>query len=216
MEVNALVSYNTELPYEYYSLPFCKPAGGVQRSTRSDNAGTTLSGLRAYNSPYEFEINVRACSCSASTDLHRARGSARCAHPGSVLSVCSGQEVSMLLSLYSSNMPSCFVLCAVCLALAARVVKVASRLHPRVFCISEFGHAYPEGLRPDGTLLCRLRSAGRLLVHLAPQAHSRASRSLCDSPSPRRAIASTCECALFIYVVIDAAALPRSRCYLSD
>ena len=62
VEVNSLVSYDTELPYEYYSLPFCKPAGGVQKSTSSVNPGTILSGLRMYNSPYEFQINVRALS----------------------------------------------------------------------------------------------------------------------------------------------------------
>ena len=68
VEVNSLVSYDTELPYEYYSLPFCKPKSGVQRSKSSVNPGTILSGLRMYNSPYEFKINVRAaCQCDRTT-----------------------------------------------------------------------------------------------------------------------------------------------------
>jgi Endomembrane protein 70 len=59
VEVNSLVSFDTELPYEYYSLPFCKPKSGVMKSTSSVNPGTILSGLRMYNSPYEFKIDVR-------------------------------------------------------------------------------------------------------------------------------------------------------------
>ena len=53
------MSFDTELPFDYYSLPFCTPAGGVQKSTSSVNPGTILSGLRMFSSPYEFKINVR-------------------------------------------------------------------------------------------------------------------------------------------------------------
>ena len=57
--MNSIVSFDTELPFEYYSLPFCTPAGGVQKSTASVNPGTILSGLRMFSSPYEFKVNVR-------------------------------------------------------------------------------------------------------------------------------------------------------------
>ena len=60
MEVNSLSSFDTEIPYDYYSLPFCKPLGGVKRSTSSVNPGTILSGLKMYNSPYVFQMKVRA------------------------------------------------------------------------------------------------------------------------------------------------------------
>jgi hypothetical protein len=60
VEVNSLTSVETELPFDYYSLPFCKPAGGVKRSTSSVNPGTILSGLRMFNSPYVFKVHVRS------------------------------------------------------------------------------------------------------------------------------------------------------------
>ena len=58
VEVNSLSSYDTELPYEYYSLPFCKPEDGVKKSTSSVNPGTILSGLKMFNSPYTFKVKV--------------------------------------------------------------------------------------------------------------------------------------------------------------
>jgi transmembrane 9 superfamily member 2/4 len=48
-----------ELPYDYYSLPFCKPKGGVQMSKSSVTPGNILSGLRIFNSPYVFNTMVR-------------------------------------------------------------------------------------------------------------------------------------------------------------
>lgn len=62
-------SFETELPYDYYSLPFCKPKGGVQKSTSSVNPGTILSGLRMYNSPYIFKVHVRSYVPSAQMSL---------------------------------------------------------------------------------------------------------------------------------------------------
>lgn len=54
------MSYDTELPYDYYYLPFCKPEGGPSPSKSSVNPGTILSGLRMFNSPYNFKVMVRA------------------------------------------------------------------------------------------------------------------------------------------------------------
>lgn len=42
---------HTLLPYDYYSLKFCKPKGGVKSS--SENLGEFLSGDRIENSAYE-------------------------------------------------------------------------------------------------------------------------------------------------------------------
>ena len=42
----------SQVPYDYYSLPFCKPTGGVQ--TSAENLGEFLSGDRIDNSPYEL------------------------------------------------------------------------------------------------------------------------------------------------------------------
>ena len=58
-----MVSSETELPYNYYSLPFCKPAEGVRKSINSVNPGTILMGSRIENSPYNFSmlVNVHCC-----------------------------------------------------------------------------------------------------------------------------------------------------------
>jgi len=41
---------NSQVPYDYYTLPFCKPAHGVQ--TSAENLGEFLTGDRIDNSPY--------------------------------------------------------------------------------------------------------------------------------------------------------------------
>jgi hypothetical protein len=53
------VSSETELPFDYYSMPYCKPAGGVKKSTGTINPGTILLGIRIENSPYVFNVMVR-------------------------------------------------------------------------------------------------------------------------------------------------------------
>ena len=55
-----LIALQTEMPYEYYSMPFCKPPEGVHRSTSTINPGTILLGIRIENSPYNFTMMVRA------------------------------------------------------------------------------------------------------------------------------------------------------------
>ena len=62
-----MVSSETELPYNYYSLPFCKPAEGVRKSINSVNPGTILMGSRIENSPYNFSMLV-----SSRTELFAA------------------------------------------------------------------------------------------------------------------------------------------------
>ncbi|KAJ7540925.1 hypothetical protein O6H91_10G036500 [Diphasiastrum complanatum] len=55
VKVNSLTSINTELPYSYYSLPFCNPSEGVQKS--AENLGELLMGDQIENSPYRFHMN---------------------------------------------------------------------------------------------------------------------------------------------------------------
>jgi len=67
-DVNSLTSPETELPFEYYSLPFCKPPEGVRSTLSAINPGTILTGARIENSPYNFTTMVRsptATACSA-------------------------------------------------------------------------------------------------------------------------------------------------------
>ena len=59
-EVNSLTSSETELPYNYYSMPFCKPPEGVKKSLNSVNPGTILMGSSIQNSPYNFTVLVSA------------------------------------------------------------------------------------------------------------------------------------------------------------
>lgn len=44
------------MPFDYYSMPFCKPPEGVQRATSTINPGTILLGIKIQNSPYNFTI----------------------------------------------------------------------------------------------------------------------------------------------------------------
>uniref|UniRef100_A0A2P2JJ04 Transmembrane 9 superfamily member n=1 Tax=Rhizophora mucronata TaxID=61149 RepID=A0A2P2JJ04_RHIMU len=55
-KVNSLTSIETELPFGYYSLPYCTPKGGVKKS--AENLGELLMGDQIDNSPYRFRINV--------------------------------------------------------------------------------------------------------------------------------------------------------------
>lgn len=52
LKVNKLSSIHTQLPYDYYSLHFCKPADGIK--PYSENLGEFLRGDRIENSAYEI------------------------------------------------------------------------------------------------------------------------------------------------------------------
>ncbi|KAJ3677572.1 hypothetical protein LUZ60_003296 [Juncus effusus] len=54
-KVNSLTSIETELPFSYYSLPYCKPQNGIKKS--AENLGELLMGDQIDNSPYQFHIN---------------------------------------------------------------------------------------------------------------------------------------------------------------
>jgi len=48
--VNKLTSIKTQLPYEYYSMPYCRPE---KIMPSAENLGEVLRGDRIENSPYE-------------------------------------------------------------------------------------------------------------------------------------------------------------------
>lgn len=50
LKVNKLTSTKTQLPYEYYSIPYCKPE---HIKSSAENLGEVLRGDRIENSPYE-------------------------------------------------------------------------------------------------------------------------------------------------------------------
>lgn len=58
--VNSLTSIETELPFSYYSLPYCVPQEGEKHSP--ENLGELLMGDRIENSPYKFRMNVNESS----------------------------------------------------------------------------------------------------------------------------------------------------------
>lgn len=49
VKVNKLASTKTQLPYSYYSLPYCRPKKIVDNA---ENLGEVLRGDRIENSPY--------------------------------------------------------------------------------------------------------------------------------------------------------------------
>ena len=56
LKVNKLSSVHTQLPYDYYSLKFCKPKEGVK--PYSENLGEFLRGDRIENSAYEVRSHT--------------------------------------------------------------------------------------------------------------------------------------------------------------
>lgn len=61
LKVNKLTSVKTQLPYRYYTLPYCEPTGGIKEM--QENLGETLTGDQIENSPYEIKVLVNQ-SCT--------------------------------------------------------------------------------------------------------------------------------------------------------
>ncbi len=92
--VSSLSSFEDELPFDYYSMPFCKPAEGVKRVTNQANIGTVIMGLVFHNSVYNFTMMVRGgtagrrtvgagVGCSCTTDgVGAGRGAVQQARQG--------------------------------------------------------------------------------------------------------------------------------------
>ncbi|CAN6280152.1 unnamed protein product [Urochloa humidicola] len=65
-KVNSLTSIETELPFSYYSLPYCRPKDGIKKS--AENLGELLMGDQIDNSPYRFHVNVNESLYLCTTD----------------------------------------------------------------------------------------------------------------------------------------------------
>ncbi|KAA8526661.1 hypothetical protein F0562_008136 [Nyssa sinensis] len=66
-KVNSLTSIETELPFSYYSLPYCKPLKGIKKS--AENLGELLMGDQIDNSPYRFRMNINESVYLCTTNL---------------------------------------------------------------------------------------------------------------------------------------------------
>eukprot|EP01117_Protostelium_nocturnum_P020109 TRINITY_DN88_c0_g2_i1.p1 TRINITY_DN88_c0_g2~~TRINITY_DN88_c0_g2_i1.p1 ORF type:complete len:630 (+),score=205.75 TRINITY_DN88_c0_g2_i1:39-1892(+) len=56
LKMNKLTSINTQLPFEYYSLPFCREKEGFKKDP--ENIGELLLGDRVESSPYDLKFKV--------------------------------------------------------------------------------------------------------------------------------------------------------------
>lgn len=54
LKVNALTSTKTQIPRDYYRLPFCQPEGGATMA--SENLGEFLTGNKIQSSPYQINM----------------------------------------------------------------------------------------------------------------------------------------------------------------
>jgi transmembrane 9 superfamily protein 2/4 len=68
--VTKLTSTKTQIPYDYYSLPYCKPnAKGLQK----ENIGQVISGDRIENSVYQMAIKVpKACEVACMVKMKKS------------------------------------------------------------------------------------------------------------------------------------------------
>ena len=55
VQVNKLTSTKTQLPYEWYSLPFCRPE---EILSKAENLGEVMRGDKIENSLYEIKMNM--------------------------------------------------------------------------------------------------------------------------------------------------------------
>ncbi|GAA0164193.1 transporter [Lithospermum erythrorhizon] len=73
VKVNKLSSTKTQLPYSYYSLPYCKPERIVDSA---ENLGEVLRGDRIENSPFEFKMRepqLCTVACRITLDAKTAK-----------------------------------------------------------------------------------------------------------------------------------------------
>ena len=70
LKVNALTSVHTQIPKDYYRLPFCRPEGGTKMA--SENLGEFLTGNKIQNSPYVIQMLVeKRCQKLCQVTLNR-------------------------------------------------------------------------------------------------------------------------------------------------
>mmetsp|Transcript_93110 Transcript_93110/g.189686 ORF Transcript_93110/g.189686 Transcript_93110/m.189686 type:complete len:655 (-) Transcript_93110:331-2295(-) len=54
LKVNAMTSIHTQIPRDFYRMPFCRPTGGPKMA--SENLGEFLTGNKIQNSPYNINM----------------------------------------------------------------------------------------------------------------------------------------------------------------
>lgn len=68
--MNKVTSTKTQIPYEYYDIPFCRPS---KRRGEMENLGEVLAGDAITNSPYQVRTGRRsAMKRSSSSTAHHA------------------------------------------------------------------------------------------------------------------------------------------------
>eukprot|EP01041_Mallomonas_annulata_P006757 gene6757-13699_t len=68
--VSKLTSVKTQIPFDYYSLPYCKPS---RAAMQSENIGEVISGDRIENSVYKLEMQVpKACEVACIKKLKKS------------------------------------------------------------------------------------------------------------------------------------------------
>merc|ERR1711988_1103862 len=67
IKVHKLSSPKTQLPYDYYSLPFCKPE---EVSRQAENLGEVMSGAIIQNSPYELYMGKSEFKIACRSELN--------------------------------------------------------------------------------------------------------------------------------------------------
>lgn len=74
LKVNALTSIHTQIPKDYYKLPFCQPSGGPKMA--SENLGEFLTGNKIQNSPYSLHMLTESfCNRICQVQLSRQEAS---------------------------------------------------------------------------------------------------------------------------------------------
>ena len=69
LSVNKLTSIRTQMPFDYYSLPYCKPASVTQEG---ENVGEVLAGDRIENSVYQLAMKQeKACEVLCAVQLSK-------------------------------------------------------------------------------------------------------------------------------------------------
>ena len=69
IKVHKLSSPKTHLPYDYYSLPFCKPD---EITRNAENLGEVISGAIIQNSPYELYMGKSEFKIPCRSELNKA------------------------------------------------------------------------------------------------------------------------------------------------
>merc|ERR1719217_1397850 len=73
IKVHKLSSPKTQLPYDYYSLPFCKPE---EISRQAENLGEVMAGAIIQNSPYELYMGKSEFKIACRSELTKAQKNA--------------------------------------------------------------------------------------------------------------------------------------------